>query len=174
MEEKPKYVPKGGTPAHVHRAHLARLESLIVEGYNLEQCTTIMIEEGHTESESTVAGWRGQVFARWAKEDVELRPARRDIMRQQLAMLFRSNYQASLDIDGKPGTTMNAVLSRAECTKIAKLSCQLDGLLAPTVIKVDGAVDPLSMSPSERRAEIDALLEKREAAMRAAASRDGN
>lgn len=173
MEDEPSK-RRGRAPDHVYRANLARLESLIVEGYSIEQCIEIMIEDGRTESEATVRAWRAEVFARWAKEDVELRPARRDMMRQQLMMLFRSNYQASLDTQGKPGTTMAAVLSRAECTKIAKLSCQLDGLLAPTVVKVDGAVDPLAMSPSERRAEIDELLAKREAAMREAASRDGN
>lgn len=173
MADEPQKRP-GRSPDHVYRANLARLESLIVEGYTTEQCIEIMIQDGRTDNENTVRRWRADVFARWAKEDQELRPARRDMMRQQLAMLFRTNYQASLDIDGRPATTMAATMARAECTKIAKLSCQLDGLLAPTVVKVTDAVDPLSMSPAERRAEIDELLAKREAAMREQASRDGN
>jgi hypothetical protein len=173
MEDEPQK-GRGRPPAHVHRANLARLESLIVEGYSIEQCIEIVIADGRTDNEDTVRRWRAEVFARWTKEDIELRPARRDMMRQQLMMLFRASYQASTDTEGRPLTTMAATLSRAECTKIAKLSCQLDGLLAPTVVKVDAAVDPLSMSPSERRAEIDELLAKREAAMREAAGRDGN
>jgi len=164
MSDEPKTREwKGPPPAYVTRNNIARVEDLIVSGYAWDKILDILADEGRTESASTAHAWRNEVNRRWASEEQELRPARKDMMRARLEKLYLTAYKHATD-ESKSAVARSMAL--AECTKIAKLSIALDGLAAPIAVRHEGVLDPASMTPAEREAEIKTLLAKREDQLR--------
>lgn len=159
---------KGGIrlPDYQRDLALARVEALMIEGYAPTMIAAMVIAEGFTDSPATVKTWRLAVQKRWAAEDVELRPARKDLWRRRI----EDRYQAIIVKMGTCKSEFAWAQMQAELTRLSKLGILLDGAHLPVATEADGKLDPAAMSPLEREREIAALLEKRQAAL---AARDG-
>jgi len=158
---------KGGIrlPDYQRDLALARVEALMIEGYTPNEIASKVITEGYTESTETVKKWRIAVQRRWADEDREQRPARKDMWRRRI----EARYQAILTKMAGCKSEFAWAQMQAELTRLSKLGILLDGAHLPVVEQGDGKIDPAAMSPMEREREIQALLVKREAARAAAA-----
>jgi hypothetical protein len=141
---------------------LARVEDLMVQAIPWRKIVAMLVSEGYTDSEHTAAGWRREVMRRWAAEDAEMRPARKDVWRARL----EGQYHAIMERAGEGGSSdQGFAMLMAEASRVAKVAMALDGLSAPVKIEHGGQVDVAAMSPIEREQEIKALLAKRAAAM---------
>lgn len=147
-------------PDYLHEMAIARVEDLMVQALPWKRVLAILSTEGYTESPETARNWRREVHRRWAAEDAEMRPARKDLWRARLEAL----YADLLDRASLAAGHVQAMLF-AEAIKVAKVSIVMDGLTQPVVAAADGKASVLSMSPLDREREIAALLAKREAAM---------
>lgn len=138
---------------------LSRVEDLMVQAYPWKQIVAIIISEGYTDSEKSVRNWRAEVMRRWATEEQEMRPARKDLWRARLDL----QYRAVLERAAKAQSDHAFSMLHAEATRIAKVAIDMDGLTSSIAIHHE-SVDISAMSPLEREREIAALLAKREAA----------
>lgn len=153
-------------PDYVYNLAIQRVEDLMVQHVPWAQIVAKLVDEGYTESEETAKNWRREVMRRWAAEDAELRPARKDQWRARLEAM-------QIEVLGKARAASGRVQAvlYAEWRQLAKLSIIMDGVQAPITIKHEGKVDVQNMTPYEREAEIRDLIAKREAALR---GKEGN
>ncbi len=140
---------------------LSRVEDLMVQAYPWKQIVAIMVSEGYTDSEKSVRNWRAEIQRRWAQEEQEMRPARKDLWRARLDQQYRAVLERAAQAQSDHAFSM----LHAEATRIAKVAIDMDGLTAPIAVHHE-SVDIASMSPLDREREIAALLAKREAAQR--------
>ncbi len=150
-------------PQYLYEMQIARTEDLMVQAFSPKDLVATLISEGYTDSEETVRKWRREVHRRWAAEDVEERPARKDVWRARLDRQYHDLLERARS------TKSDFAFSQlhAEATRIAKVAIVMDGLTAPVTVRGDG-VDPAALAPHEREREIRELLAKREAAQAAA------
>lgn len=157
-------------PDYIYEMAISRVEDLMVQSMPWKRIVAILSAEGFTESEHTAKNWRKEVMRRWAAEESELRPARKDQWRARLEHLYnRLLEQAEAAPMGFAKTQLYA-----EAIRVAKVAIVMDGVASPIVHKHEGSLDVASMSPMERDAEIAKLLAKREAAQRAAKTLSGD
>lgn len=148
---------KGVRPADaVYEMALATLEDLLLQRVAWPKIVAQLIEGGFTTSQHTIRDWRKEVRRRWAEQDAEERPHRRDEHREMLRTLYQISYTTG---------------DYRCCEKIARQLMILDGLNQPTKIELSGTLAVEAMTPAQRNAEIDTLLQKREQARRLAAER---
>lgn len=157
-------------PDYIYTMALARIEDLMMQAYSWPDIFAKLVAEGFTESENTAKSWRKEIQRRWAAEDAENRPARKDMWRGRLEAL----YHKLLTKAGSPGLSASAcAMLYAEAIKVAKIAVVMDGLTAPVRVEHSGAVDVAALQPHERETEIRELLAKREAALQQAAKTSG-
>ena len=101
-------------------------------------------------SERTIQRYLKQIRDRWATEEVELRPKRREMLRQKLQATFLKAYA-----EGGP--------SLGAAVRCLQVEAKMDGLEAPTRVEVSGQIDVLAMSPMERTQRIEQLWAMRQA-----------
>ncbi len=149
--------------AHKYLA-LQRTEQLILRGYRTQEILKVLAEENYTESIRTVYQWQQEVYRRWTEEDVEQRPARRDMWRARLEARYRMMLEdlddPSMGMKGLPRAKLYDAMAKVEL-----LAIKLDGLDAPLRIEHSGTVDIRAMSPVQRRERIEELLKMRAQAM---------
>lgn len=155
--------PHGGgirPPDYIREMALTRVEDLMLQAYAPREIFAKLVTEGFTESEETAKKWRHEIQRRWAADDAELRPARKDLWRARI----ESQYHKLL---GYAETTKSEIARAAffaEATKLTKLALIMDGLTAPVRVEHSGQVDVMALQPHERETEIEQLLRKREEA----------
>lgn len=156
---------KGGIrpPDYVYEMAIGRTEDLMVQAYNWRDIFARLVSEGYTDSEDTAKEWRKEVARRWAAEDAEQRPARKDVWRSRLEKLYRELLEKA---DSPKMSSTAAAILYGEAIKVAKIAIVMDGLTAPVKIEHSGSVDVHAMGPLEREKEIAELLAKREAALK--------
>jgi hypothetical protein len=133
--------------------HLRVVEDMLAAGYPMPAVVTACVEEFGC-VEKTVYVWAREVEDRWQEmEDVE-RPKRRARHRARLDALYRRAWDEG---------------DLLVCVQAAKLQAAIDGLNAPTKLEVSGSVSVMALTTEQRRAEIAKLLERRQAALAAAA-----
>ncbi len=154
-------------PDYLRELALARLEDLMVQAMPWPKIVTTMIAEGVTESEETCKNWRRLIQKRWAKEDAELRPARKDLWRARL----EAQYNALIEKARECKSDFAYAQLQAEATRVAKVAIVLDGLTTPVVDKGDGQTAVAALAPHERERQIAELIAKRDAAIAAARER---
>lgn len=103
-------------------------------------------------SERTISRYLATIRERWAKEEEELRPARRQELRQKLQATFLKAY-------GEGGPSLGAAV------RCLQVQAKIDGLEEPQKIEISGRVDVLAMSPFERQARIEELWALRQKAL---------
>lgn len=167
-DEQPK---RGGIrpPDYVYEMNIGRTEDLMLQAYSWRDIFARLVTEGLTDSEDTAKNWRAEVMRRWAVEDAEMRPARKDAWRARLEKLYRELLEKAAD--PKQSSTAMAILY-GEAIKVMKIAIVMDGLTAPVKVEHSGRVDVQAMGPLEREKEIAALLAKREAALKNAPKRE--
>lgn len=154
-------------PTYLYEMAISRTEDLMVQAMSPRDLVATLISEGYTDSEETVRKWRREVMRRWAAEDVEMRPARKDTWRARL----EAQYHALLEKAKTCKSEFAFSQLHAEATRIAKVAIVMDGLTAPVTTRADGYIDPAALAPHEREREIAALIAKRDAAIAAARER---
>lgn len=141
----------------------------MLQAYAPREIFAKLVTEGFTESEDTAKKWRLEIQRRWAAEDAELRPARKDLWRARI----ERQYHKLLDwAEGTKSEIARAAFN-AEAIKLTKLALIMDGLTAPVRVEHSGQVDVMALQPHERDAEIEQLLAKRKAAHEFAARAAG-
>ncbi len=142
---------------------LALVEEMLLKGHRKAAILAELSEQGYTESDATTTDWMQEIYRRWAAEDVERRPARKDLWRARL----EARYLMMMEDLSDPKMNMQGI-NRAKLydamAKLELLAIKLDGLDAPIRVEHSGTVDIRAMAPDERRARIDELLAKRDAA----------
>lgn len=163
--------PTGGIrpPDYIRAMALARVEDLMLQAYTPREIFAKLVDEGFTESEDTAKKWRIEIQKRWAIEDAEARPARKDTWRNRI----ETQYRKLLAWAETTKSELARAAFMAEATKLTKLALIMDGLTAPVKIEHSGTVDVNALQPHERDSEIEALLRKREDARQAAARAAG-
>lgn len=156
-------------PDYLRDMALQRTEDLMMQAYTPREIFVKLHAEGYTESENTAKEWRLAVQKRWAQEDAEQRPARKDTWRRRI----ESQYQKLLEHAELTKSELARAAYYAEATKLTKLALIMDGLTAPVKVEHSGTVDVAALQPHEREREIADLLAKREAALKAAAKAGG-
>lgn len=141
----------------------------MMQAYSPREIFLKLAEDGYTESEKTAQDWRLAIQKRWAQEDAEQRPARKDAWRRRIEECYRRLLEHAEE------TTSEIARASffAEATKLTKLALIMDGLTAPVKVEHSGSVDVNALQPHEREAEIAALLRKREEALKLAAKTSG-
>lgn len=139
---------------------MGQLEEMMVTAKSWSKIVAALTLAFPEQDEDTFKRWKAAVVKRWASEDAEMRPARKDLWRARLDDLYGSLLEQARDARSDYAKT----LYFSEAVKVAKLAIDLDGLNAPIAIKHEGRLDVAAMSPAEREAEIAALLAKREVA----------
>lgn len=147
------------TPGYLYEMALARVEDLMRQAIPWPRICAILSDEGYTDSADTAKNWRRVIMARWADEEKELRPARKDLWRERLEHLYRTCLERAATMEGYPQAAM-----MSEAIKVAKLAIVLDGVQAPIVVNHTG-IDVSAMSPMEREKEIAELLRRRDEAL---------
>lgn len=172
---KPKHLPPGGIrlPEAVRDIALRRVEELLFKGWSRREILADMSERGYTEAMRTVDDWIAEVRKRLAEEDLDNRDQRRNFRRAQLEARYRIQLEDIDEARKLPASGSKymalAMLQRAAATS-EQLLLKLDGL---DVLRIDvtknsnGVPDPRAMSPEARRARLDELLAKRDAALKA-------
>lgn len=132
-------------PAAVKHNNMRILEDMIAScmpwGRVLEECARLF-----DVSETTVYEWSREIHRRWEEAASRENPHRRAIYRARLDALYHRAWEmADLNV----------------CEKVAKLQAKLDGLDAPVKIQLSGVVAVAALTPQQRRAEIDEMLERR-------------
>lgn len=171
-DEPPKKALIGGgirPPDYIREMALQRTEDLMMQAYSPREIYVKLHAEGYTESEDTAKQWRLAVQKRWAIEDAEQRPARKDVWRRRI----ETQYQTLLERARTTKSELACAAYFAEATKLTKLALIMDGLTAPVRVEHSGSVDVMALQPHEREAEIAKLLEERAAAHRHAAKTTG-
>ena len=156
MEQEKK---KGVRPSDaVYEMALATLEDMLLQRIAWPRIVARLIEGGYTTSEHTIKDWRKEIRRRWAVQDAEEKPHRRDEHRELLKTLYHQSF---------------ATGDYRCAEKVARQLMILDGLNVPQQINLSGAVDVNAMTPQQRDAEIDQLLKKRQEAKERAARTNG-
>ncbi len=138
-------------PDVIYEMAIALVEDLILQRLKWPAIVARCIEAGFTQSAATCANWRAEVRRRWALQDAEERPSRRDEHREMLRQLYAVSFSSA---------------DYRNCTRVAAQLMILDGLQVPETINVTGTVAVQAMSPEQREAEIATLLKRRDDAMR--------
>lgn len=143
--------PHGKRPSDaLYEMALAEVEDLILQRIPWPQIVARAISGGLCTSEETVKNWRKEIRRRWAEQDAEEKPNRRDEHREMLRSLYGISFKTA---------------DYRNCEKIARQLMILDGLHVPIQVNHTGSIDIAAMSPQQRQAEIDELLKRREAAL---------
>lgn len=148
---KTKKAPKAGQLSKLNTELLNQAEMGLVRGTHPTFLAEVLAKEFDL-TIRTVERYFRMVRERWTREEVEQRPQRR--------AQFRAMVMANFSLAHAEG---NAMAGAATLRVLAKL----DGLEAPSEIKITGALDIKAMSPRERQDEIERLLEIRAKATRA-------
>jgi len=148
---KSKAAPKAGQLSKLNTAMLAEAELGMIQGLN-PVVLGEMLAKAHDVTIRTVERYFRLVRERWASEERELRPGRREEFRAMVKANFALSY-----------ATANAGAGAATLRLLARL----DGLEAPLEVKFSGGLDVRALSPKERRDEIERLLEIRASAGKA-------
>jgi len=127
---------------------LEQAELAMVMGQETVAAPRLAEEFGVTER--TVWRYYKAVRERWATEEAERRPQRREEFRAMIMQNLRVAWAVA-----------NPMAGAATLRVLAKL----DGLEAPSEIKITGGLDIKAMSPMERQAEIERLLAIRAVAL---------
>lgn len=146
-----KKSPKAGQLSKLNTELLGQAELGLVQGEH----PTILSERLailHGLTIRTVERYFRLVRERWATEEASQRPARREQFRAMVMANFALAH-----------ATANPMAGAATLRVLAKL----DGLEAPSELKITGGIDIRALSPRERRDEIERLLEIRSKAARA-------
>jgi len=148
---KSKAAPKAGQLSKLNTQLLVQAELGMICG---EHPTALgeRLAVAHDVTIRTVARYFRMIRERWAKEESELRPARREEFRA----MVKANFAMAF-------ATENAGAGAATLRLLARL----DGLEAPLEVKINGGLDVRALSPKERRDEIERLLEIRASAGKA-------
>lgn len=156
-------------PEYIRMLALALVEDLMIQGYGPRAIYAKLVEHGYTESEETARDWRQLVQKRWAIEEAEERPARKEGWRARIMDRIRR-------LEAKAENTKSAIAAatyESEITKLYKLGILVDGAHAPLKIEHSHSAMPVeAMSPIERERELAELLKRREAALSAPKQRD--
>lgn len=152
--------PRIRTPDYIRELGMGRLEEMMVAAKPWSKIVAALTVEFPEQDEDAFKRWKAAVVKRWAAEDAEMRPARKDLWRARLDDLYGSLLEQARDARSDYAKS----LYFSEAVKVGKLAIDLDGLNAPIAIKHEGRLDVAALSPAEREAEIAALLAKREAA----------
>lgn len=140
-------MPKG----IIHELNRARMESMLLQQIPWSEIVAEFIGTGAANQESTLKTWRREIWQRWATDDAELRPHRRDVHREMLRALYHESLKDK---------------AWAVCEKVLKQLMIIDGLQTPDTLNVNHTHVPVEkMSPEEREREIAALVAKRERAI---------
>lgn len=173
MSEQSKKGPPGGggirPPEYLRTMALNRCEDLMMQAYSPREIAATLVSEGYTDSVETVKNWRLEIQKRWAIEDAEQRPARKDTWRNRI----EAQYKKLLEWAEVTKSEIARSAYMAEATKLTKLALIMDGLTAPVKVEHSGAVDAYALQPHERETEIAELLRKREAVLQHAAKASG-
>jgi len=121
---------------------MGKAELALVRGENPHAVAQALAVEFDM-TERTVWRYFRLVRERWATEEEELRPKRRE----QFRAMVMENFRLAMD-------DANPMAGAATLRVLAKL----DGLEAPGKLEITTAYDVRSMSPLERQAEIERLL----------------
>lgn len=159
----------GGTrpPEYLRTMALAFVEDLMIQGYGPHEIFAKVSEKGYSDSEVTVREWRQAIQKRWAIEEAEERPARKEGWRHRILKRIQRLEDKAAEAKGLAQAALES-----EITKLYKLGILVDGAHAPTVHKIQHETVPVeAMSPLEREREIAELLERRKAATLAAGSK---
>jgi hypothetical protein len=151
-KQKTKPGPKPGQLSRLNTKLLEEAEVGLVQGLNPTVLSEVLAKENDV-TIRTVERYFRLVRERWATEEIEQRPQRRE----QFRAMIMANWQLAY-------VTQNPMAGAATLRVLAKL----DGLEAPSEIKITGAIDVRALSPKERRDKIEELLELRAKAERAA------
>lgn len=150
-------------PNYLYEMALARVEDLMMQAMQWPKIVATLVDEGYTDSADTCDNWKREVMRRWAVEDSLMRPARKDLWRARLELLYSNLLGKAEAAHGYAQAQLFA-----EAIRVAKLAIVLDGVQAPVVVKHEGQIDVHTMAPHERAKEIEILLAKRAAALKAA------
>lgn len=131
-----------------NRELLVECEESLVDGTS-DQSLPILAEK-YNVAESTVSRYYKFIHDRWATEEREQRPQRREHFRAMAMDAYRLAK-----------TTKNALAAAA----VLRLLAKLDGLEAPVRVALSVTVDIRAMAPEERHAEIERLWELRKMAL---------
>lgn len=143
---------RGVRPADaVYEMALATLEDLLLQRVAWPKIVAQLIEGGYSTSEETIKDWRKEIRRRWAIQDAEEKPHRRDEHREMLRQLYQVCF---------------ATGDYRCAEKVARQLMLLDGLHTPIQINHTGSLSIEQMTPAQREAEIQALLKKREEALK--------
>jgi hypothetical protein len=138
-------------PDAVYEMSIGFVEDLLLQRIPRRTIVSRAIEAGYCTSPDTVAKWITEVRRRWAMQDAEERPHRRDEHREMLRALYHESYKAA---------------DFRNCERVARQLMVLDGLQVPETINVNQTLAVQAMTPDQREAEIAALLKRREEALR--------
>lgn len=148
-----------GAPDYFHFLGETRVEELMAEATPWAKIVKILAQEGLTQHRETAKEWRDKVLARWAQEEDEARPHRKNIWRARLEQLYYELHTKAL-----------ATKNEAAAVKLFQVALQaadaciaLDGVSSPIQVQHGGTVgvDVRAQLPIEREREIEALLERR-------------
>jgi hypothetical protein len=156
MDER---TPGARPPEYIRIMALQLVEDLMIQGYGPQRILAECVERGYTDSAETVRDWRQAVQRRWAVEELDERPARKEGWRIRIMDRIRR-----LEVKASAATSqLAAAAMESEITKLYKLGILVDGAHAPIVHRHESAsgVPVEAMSPIERDREIDQLLEKK-------------
>jgi hypothetical protein len=156
-KKKSKATPKAGQLSKLNTELLGEAELGLVQGMHPTILGELLAKK-HDLTIRTVERYFRLVRERWATEEVAQRPARREQFRAMVMANFALAH-----------ATANPMAGAATLRVLAKL----DGLEAPTEVKVTGGIDIRAMSPRERQDEIDRLLELRAKATKAKLKMNG-
>jgi hypothetical protein len=138
-------MPKGQTV--IHALNVARMESMLLQQIPWSEIVAEFIGTGAVTAESTLRDWRREIWQRWAADDADLRPHRRDVHREMLRALY---HEALKD------------KAWGACERVLKQLMILDGLQTPDTLNINHTHVPVEkMSPEEREREIAELIAKR-------------
>ena len=137
-----------------NQALLDFVEEALVLGCRTGEITFLVedSERLETVTERTISRYITAIRERWATEELELRPQRRQELRRRAEMTFRKAYTEG----GK------SLGTAATCLKILQ---EMDGLKAPQKIEVNGQINVKAMSPDQRRTRVAELWAIRQKAI---------
>lgn len=136
-----------------------RVEELMASAMPWSKIVKVLADEGLTKHRETAKEWRDKVLARWAEEEDEARPHRKNIWRARLEQLYYELHSRAIASKNEGA----AVKLFQVALQAADACIALDGVSAPIQIQHGGTVgvDVRAMQPHEREREIEALLERR-------------
>ena len=133
---------------HLNRELWTACEDAMVKGVAWQVRDALADEQAV--AKSTVDKYYRLIREKWATEEEELRPMRRQEFRARVLDTYRLAHQ-----------TGNAMAAAATLRVMAKL----DGLEAPAKVEITGSIDVRAMTPLQRQEEIERLIAVRAEAL---------